>query len=122
MQQKNIQKTKKKNLLQKKACDSYQNLSEEEKNKKRLNSQYGTFFIENKLSEEKENKSVNMLENNMKIFLEKKKMKGANMHVKNIETLLKKKSTKSANMRVNDIESFLKSFNFLQKYNKQGFF
>ena len=94
---------------------NYQDLSEEEKSKKReyARNRYSKLFIENELSKkQKKNRkteSVNMLANNIKIFLKKKKIKGANMHMKNIDIFRKKKKTGNANMRVSDVEVFLKN-------------
>lgn len=52
---KNYQKNKE--ILQKRTCGNYKNLSEAEKYKKRHYAQYRTFFIENELSEEKKTKA-----------------------------------------------------------------
>ena len=74
---------KNKEILQTKARENYQNLSEEEKNKKReyTRNRYRKLFTENVLSEKKKMKNVNMHAIYIIIFLKKKPKKGVNIYV-----------------------------------------
>ena len=84
----------------KKARENYQNLSEEEKNKKCQNARnpYRKLFIEKKLNEEEKQNNVGMFSIDIKIFLKTCKTKRVNMDVNDTEMFLKKK-TKSAYAR-----------------------
>ena len=81
--------------------------------------QYRRLFIENELSEEKNEKrqyTGNLYNKPSK----EKKAKCVNVRVDSVEIFPKKKKTKSVNIQANDIYFFLKSYNFLWKY-KQVF-
>ena len=83
-------------MLQRKAHENYQNLPEEEKNKKRVyaSNGYRKIFIENQFSEE-ENNEKHQYERNLHNKLSKvKKTKGVNIRVKNKEPFSKKKKDK----------------------------
>ena len=92
-------KTKTTEMLQRKARKNYWNLFEEKKIEKRhqVRKRYRNLFIENELSEE----------------VKSKKYQYARELYKNLS---------GEKRRENDIKIFLKSFDFLLKYNKEGFF
>ena len=86
-------------MLQRKARKNYWNLFEEEKTEKchQVCKRYRNLFIENELSKE----------------VKSKKHQYARELYKNLS---------GEKRRENDIKIFLKSFDFLLKYNKEGFF
>ena len=99
MAAKYFEKKKTTEMLQRKARENYWNLFEEEKTEKchQVCKRYRNHFIENELSKE----------------VKSKKHQYARELYKNLS---------GEKRRENDIKIFLKSFDFLLKYNKEGFF
>ena len=92
-------------MLQRNTHNNYQNLSVEEKNKKRqyARNKYRKLFIKKRLSEEEKQNTKPQI----KIFLRKKRNR--HQYVRNnIEIFLKKKKTKGVKMHGNGIDFFLK--------------
>ena len=106
-------------MLPKKARENYQNLSEEEKNKKCQNAHnpYRKLFIEKKLNEEEKQNNVSMFAIDIKIFLKtyKKKREYGREWYRNV---FEEEKNKKRICAWKVIEIFLKSFTFLQKFKK----
>ena len=97
-------------MLRRKAPENYQNLSEEEKNKKYqfAHNRYRQLFMENEHSEEVKNKKREYAQNQYKCLSEEEKGKKREYAPEQYRNLSEEeKKTKTVNMHLNNIEIFL---------------